>query len=125
MMLTGVPNFVYAVGYVNASWTLKVDLVCEHFCRLLALMDRHAYAYCAPEWPDPEAPTRPLLEFAAGYVLRSVHEFPRQGVTPPWQLNMDYLRDRKVLLDGPVGDHMRFARNATAPTAAALAPAGG
>jgi cation diffusion facilitator CzcD-associated flavoprotein CzcO len=110
MMLTGVPNFLYAVGYINASWTLKVDLICEHFCRLLSLMDEHAYAYCVPESPDPAAPTRPLLDFGAGYVLRSVHQFPKQGATPPWELNMDYLRDRKALLQGPVGDHMRFGR---------------
>lgn len=108
MMLTGMPNFLYAVGYINASWTLKVDLICEHFCRLLALMDEHGYAYGVPDAPDADAPTRPLLDFGAGYVLRSMHEFPKQGSTPPWELNMDYLRDRKLLLDGPVGDHMRF-----------------
>lgn len=125
MMLTGVPNFLYAVGYINASWTLKVDLICEYFCRLLALMDEHGYAYCAPLSPDSGAPTRPLLDFGAGYVLRSVHEFPRQGTAPPWQLNMDYLRDRKLLLDGPLDDDMRFAHRATAPTSAALTPAGG
>ena len=27
MMLSGVPNFALAIGYTNASWTLKVDLV--------------------------------------------------------------------------------------------------
>ena len=27
LMLSGVPNFVYTVGYTNASWTLKADLV--------------------------------------------------------------------------------------------------
>jgi cation diffusion facilitator CzcD-associated flavoprotein CzcO len=124
MMLTGVPNFLYAVGYINASWTLKVDLICEHFCRLLALMDEHEYASCIPESPDPDAPTRPLLDFGAGYVLRAVHEFPKQGSAPPWELNMDYLKDRKVLLDGPVGDHMRFARKATA-SEPALTTAGG
>ncbi len=91
MMLTGMPNFMYAVGYINASWTLKVDLICEHFCRLLALMDEHDYSYCMPEDPDPDAPTRPLLDFGAGYVVRSVHEFPKQGSTPPWELSMDYL----------------------------------
>ena len=39
MMLSGVPNFVFALGYTNFSWTLKVDLVCEHLCRLLVHMD--------------------------------------------------------------------------------------
>jgi cation diffusion facilitator CzcD-associated flavoprotein CzcO len=108
MMLTGMPNFLYAVGYINASWTLKVDLICEHFSRLLSLMDEHDYAYCVPEWPEPDAPTHPLLDFGAGYVLRSMHHFPKQGSAPPWELNMDYLQDRKMLLDGPVGDHMQF-----------------
>jgi hypothetical protein len=65
-----------------------------------------------------------LLDFGAGYVLRSVHEFPKQGSTPPWELNMDYLQDRKVLLDGPVGDHMRFASKTTASEPAALTRAG-
>jgi cation diffusion facilitator CzcD-associated flavoprotein CzcO len=108
MMLTGIPNFLYAVGYINASWTLKVDLICQHFCRLLTLMDERGYAYCVPESPDPDAPTRPLLDFGAAYVRRSMHQFPKQGATPPWELNMDYVRDRKVLLEGPVGDHMHF-----------------
>jgi monooxygenase len=121
MMLTGMPNFLYAIGYINASWTLKVDLVCKHFSRLLTLMDAHGYAYCTPESPDADAPTRPLLDFGAGYVLRSVHLFPKQGTTPPWELNMDYVRDRKVLLDGPVGDHMRFARREAPVSEPALA----
>jgi cation diffusion facilitator CzcD-associated flavoprotein CzcO len=125
MMLTGMPNFVYAVGYINASWTLKVDLICEHFCRLLALMDEHDYVYCVPEDPPADAPTRPLLDFGAGYVLRKMHEFPKQGSTPPWELNMDYLRDRKVLLEGPVGDHMRFFARPAEPLAAVAETAGG
>ena len=43
IMLTDVPNFAYAFGYTNSSWTLKVGLLCEHFCRLLAHMDAHGY----------------------------------------------------------------------------------
>jgi len=27
MMLDGVPNMAFAIGYTNNSWTLKVDLV--------------------------------------------------------------------------------------------------
>ncbi len=115
MMLTGMPNFLYAIGYTNASWTLKVDLVCEHFCRLLTLMDEHGHGSCVPDSPHADAPTRPLLDFAAGYVLRSVEKFPKQGASAPWELNMDYRRDRKVLVHGPVGDHMTFAAARPAP----------
>jgi monooxygenase len=125
MMLSGVPNFVYAIGYTNASWTLKVDLVCEHFCRLLTLMDRRDHCSCVPDAPPPGSPTRPILDFGAGYVKRAVDRFPQQGATAPWELNMDYLRDRKILLEGPVGDHMGFApRRASAPLIAVGAGAG-
>jgi cation diffusion facilitator CzcD-associated flavoprotein CzcO len=113
MMLTNMPNFVCVVGYINASWTLKLDLICEHFCRLLTHMDEHDYAYCVPESPDPAAPTRPLMEFSAGYVLRSMHQFPKQGATAPWELSMDYRHDGRLLVDGPVGDHMQFVRKCT------------
>ena len=44
LMLSDVPNLAFVFGYTNASWTLKVDLVCEWFCRCLALMDRCGYA---------------------------------------------------------------------------------
>ena len=39
MMLSGVPNFAWTIGYTNASWTLKADLVAEYVCRLLKHMD--------------------------------------------------------------------------------------
>ena len=29
-MLEGVPNLALAVGYTNASWTLKCDLTCDY-----------------------------------------------------------------------------------------------
>ena len=35
MMLEGVPNLAVAMGYTNASWTLKCDLTCDYVCRLL------------------------------------------------------------------------------------------
>ena len=29
LMLDGIPNFAFLIGYTNASWTLKVGLVCD------------------------------------------------------------------------------------------------
>jgi cation diffusion facilitator CzcD-associated flavoprotein CzcO len=104
LMLSGVPNLAYAIGYTNAAWTLKVGLVCEHFCRLLAHMDAHGYDTCRPVVRDPTMPTRPLLDFAAGYVQRAVHELPRQGDRPPWSTSTDYRTDLALLRRGPVED---------------------
>lgn len=83
MMLSGVPNFAYAVGYTNSSWTLKIDLVCERLCRLLTHMDVHGYTTARPELDDPDMQTRPFMDFAAGYVQRAADQLPRQGAQRP------------------------------------------
>jgi cation diffusion facilitator CzcD-associated flavoprotein CzcO len=120
MMLGGVPNFAFAVGYVNASWTLKVDLTCEYMCRLLAHMDRHGYDSCVPVNDDPSIERRPLLDFTAGYVQRSMDQFPKQGPESPWQLSMSYREDVRNLRDGDVEDGtMRFSRVAVGEPVAA------
>lgn len=121
MMLDGVPNFAFAVGYTNSSWTLKIGLLCEHFCRLLGYMDEHGYAVCVPERSDPSMPTRPLLDFGAGYVKRALADLPRQGSSYPWVMSMDYALDEKSLRHGPVEDpNLRFSRKQqAAPSRAA------
>ncbi|WP_102418037.1 NAD(P)/FAD-dependent oxidoreductase [Mycobacterium sp. 4858] len=116
-LLSDVPNFAYLIGYTNSSWTLKVGLVCEHFCRLLGLMDSRGQSICYPLAPATMS-TRPLLEVGAGYVKRSVEKFPHQGVVGPWRTCMDYRADYKMLREGPVDDDsLRFA--ASPPTGGA------
>jgi len=110
-MLSGVPNFAFAVGYTNASWTLKADLVSEYVCRLLGHMRRRGYTAVTPVAPDPSQPTRPFLDLASGYVQRSLDSFPRQGSVTPWRLNQNYPRDVWLLRRGPVEDAgVRFSR---------------
>jgi hypothetical protein len=119
MMLGGVPNFAFAIGYTNASWTLKVDLTCDYVCRLLKHMDEHGYTQCVPENRDPSVTAEPFLDFAAGYVLRSVHKFPKQGSKAPWRLRMNYATDSVGLRLGSVDDGaMQFSRPARVPEAA-------
>ncbi|MBV9452289.1 MAG: NAD(P)/FAD-dependent oxidoreductase [Streptosporangiaceae bacterium] len=110
MMLSGVPNFAYTIGYTNASWTLKADLVSEYVVRLLRYMDAHGHARCVPADDDPAITRRPLLDFQAGYVLRSIDEFPKAGSRAPWLLSMSYPRDVLRLRHGRVNDGtMRFS----------------
>ncbi|WP_272477327.1 flavin-containing monooxygenase [Baekduia alba] len=111
MMLSGVPNFAFAIGYTNSSWTLKVDLVCEHLCRVLSHMDARGLDQVVPVAGDAAQETRPLLDFSAGYVQRSLSQLPRQGASAPWHLAMDYREDVEHLRRGPVEDPaLRFAR---------------
>jgi cation diffusion facilitator CzcD-associated flavoprotein CzcO len=128
MMLSGVPNFAFTLGYTNASWTLKADLVSEFTCRLLAYMDSRGYDACVPVNDDPSVTERPLIDFSAGYVLRSIDQFPRSGSRAPWRLGMSYAHDVVTLRYGKINDGtMRFSRlpRAHASLEAAGAPAGG
>lgn len=109
MMLDGVPNFVFAIGYTNASWTLKVGLLCEHFCRLLSRMDAQGHTVCRPERKDRSSPTRPLLDFQAGYVKRAMHQLPQQGTEAPWVTPMDFALDTKLFAT-VADEHLHFGR---------------
>ena len=66
IMFSGVPNLAIAIGYTNASWTLKCDLTALYVCRLLNHMDEHGYAQCTPRWPEPELPDEPFLDLTVG-----------------------------------------------------------
>jgi cation diffusion facilitator CzcD-associated flavoprotein CzcO len=115
MMLGGVPNFAFTIGYTNASWTLKADLTSEYVCRLLARMDERGDECCVAQDLDPSVARRPLLDFAAGYVQRSIDRFPRQGSKAPWQLGMSYAHDLLRLRHGAIEDGvMSFSRRTAA-----------
>jgi len=109
MMICGVPNLAVTLGYTNASWTLKCDLVAHYVCRLLNHMDEHGHTVCTPAAPGPAVPLEPFIDFNSGYVLRSIDTLPRQGATSPWRLHQNYFRDVRLLKRGPVDDSMEFA----------------
>jgi cation diffusion facilitator CzcD-associated flavoprotein CzcO len=103
MMLSGVPNFVYTVGYTNISWTLKADLVAEYACRLINHMDAGGRRIAvAPR--DPAMQERPFMDFEPGYVLRSLDALPKQGSEQPWRLSMSYIIDVAKIRHGRVDD---------------------
>jgi monooxygenase len=104
MMLSGVPNCAFTVGYTNASWTLKADLTSEYVCRVLAHMDSHGYRKSVPELSDPSVEELPLLDFTSGYVLRSLDQFPKQGSKEPWKLRQNYVLDIRTIRRGPIDD---------------------
>jgi len=103
-MFSDVPNLAMSIGYINASWTLKCDLIAEYVCRLIKHMDEHGYEICTPRLDDPNMPREPLLDLRAGYVQRSMQKFPKGGNRVPWKLHQNYIRDILTMRRRPVDD---------------------
>ena len=93
MMFSDIPNLASTFGYVNASWTLKSELIGRYICRLLNYMDRHGYARCTPRQSDHLLAEDPVVPLTSGYVQRAVHTLPRQGSHKPWKMYQNYVRD--------------------------------
>jgi cation diffusion facilitator CzcD-associated flavoprotein CzcO len=111
MMFSEVPNLAFAIGYTNASWTLKCDLTAEYVCRLVNHMDRNGYDWCVPRRNDPEIKEEPVIDFTSGYVRRALDSLPRQGSRKPWRLHQNYAFDLLNLRRGTVEDGtMEFGR---------------
>ena len=103
MMLSGVPNLAFAVGYTNASWTLKCDLTSRYVCRLLNYMAAHDKIVCMPR-RDPDMEELPLIDFSSGYVQRAAAQLPKQGTAVPWRLYQNYALDLVTLQHGRIDD---------------------
>ena len=103
IMCSGVPNLAFAIGYTNASWTLKADLTAQYVSRLLAYMDEHGHRWCCPR-RDPSVEEEPLMDFSSGYVQRSIDQFPRQGATRPWKLFQNYALDLLMVRHSRIDD---------------------
>ena len=94
VMLSGVPNLASVFGYVNASWTLKADLICNYVCRLLNVMERKGMRQVTP-MPNGETAVAPFVErFSSGYVQRAIAGWPKQGHKAPWRVYQNYFRDK-------------------------------
>ena len=110
MMFSGIPNLAQSFGYINASWTLRSDLIADYVCRLLNHMRREGVDIATPTPAPDVVPERLAMDLASGYVQRGADALPRSGNRAPWVVTADYKYDRKELLEGPVTDEMRFAK---------------
>lgn len=103
LMLSGVPNFAFTIGYTNASWTLKADLVTEYVVRLLRHMDERGHRQVVAQ-RDPSVGERPFMDFSSGYVLRALDDVPVQGDRAPWMLKQNYLTDVRTIRRDAIDD---------------------
>jgi cation diffusion facilitator CzcD-associated flavoprotein CzcO len=109
-----VPNLASTFGYVNASWTLRADLIARYVCRMLNHMEATGTEICTPRLrpSDASMELRPLIDhLTSGYVQRAADRFPKQGDCEPWINPQDYAKDKKMFRRSPVDDGvMRFTR---------------
>ena len=119
VMFSGIPNFAVVFGYINASWTLKADLICNYVCRLLNYMDGKGARKVVPNCGD-ETPIAPFVEnFSSGYMKRALESWPKQGRRGPWRVYQNYFRDIIALKWKPVADAgLEFSSPARKPTEA-------
>lgn len=111
-MFSNVPNMAGVFGYLNASWTLRVDIVAEYITRLLAQMDYNHVQIANPVLPEgQEPPVDDIFDFSSGYIQRGKDLMPKNAASLPWRLNQDYRKDRVDMRQAPIDDGvMQFTR---------------
>jgi cation diffusion facilitator CzcD-associated flavoprotein CzcO len=111
MMFSDVPNLALALGYTNASWTLKCELTARYVCRLLSHVRARGYDACTPRRPAEGIEEATELPLTSGYFQRSAHLLPKQATRAPWQMHQNYARDMAALRFGRLHDGaMEFSR---------------
>ena len=118
-MFSNVPNFAVVFGYLNASWTLRADIVAEYVCRVLNHMRDTGTEVATPLLEDPASLTEEnIFDFSSGYIQRALHIMPKNADRLPWRLSQNYVQDRIDMKTGPVDDGvLRFGHAQALATA--------
>jgi monooxygenase len=122
MMFSGLPNLAVSFGYINASWTLRSDLIALYVGRLLNHMKAKGFAVATPTPGAGVEPERLAMDLTSGYVQRGADALPRSGNRAPWMVTANYKLDKQELRDGALDADMVFG-NAAASARTALAEA--
>jgi cation diffusion facilitator CzcD-associated flavoprotein CzcO len=92
--LQDVPNLVFLVGYINASWTLGAETTGHLVCRILRHMESNNFGAAIPRLPvDSQMQSRPIWNLDATYVKKSQSSMPRCGDAGPWKGRTNYFVD--------------------------------
>ena len=111
MMFSNVPNLAVSFGYINASWTLRSDLIAFYVGRMLNHMKATATEIATPI-PGPDVvPERVSMDLSSGYVQRGTDALPKSGNRSPWKVTANYALDTMELRFGKVADgELTFTR---------------
>ena len=96
-----VPNLFGCFGYLNASWTLRADLISQFVCRVVNHLDAVGMRQVTARLRESDRDMEPrnwVEGFSSGYLMRTMHLFPKQGDRMPWINPQNYHKDRSMYL---------------------------
>lgn len=114
VMFSGIPNLFNTFGYINASWTLRADLIAQYFCTLINHMDSIKSTKIMPtlSLEDRNMTKRDMLtNFSPNYIKRAADTMPKQGDRAPWLMHQNYKLDKQSLNDEPLEDGILIFSN--------------
>ncbi|MGE0743264.1 MAG: flavin-containing monooxygenase [Hyphomonadaceae bacterium] len=115
VMINDVPNMVWVIfGYLNASWTLRADLICEYACRLLNYLDDYGLDQATPRVRE-AFEEKSWSDFSSGYIQRAESILPKQAGVAPWVQSQSYYRDLRDLRHSPIEDGVLELKRKPAP----------
>ncbi|GMH84687.1 hypothetical protein TrST_g13208 [Triparma strigata] len=100
---SSIPNLFVLTGYLNSSWTLRVELTMDYVGRILKKMKRQRLDLCYPVFDDKDE-LADLLGFNSGYIVRGKGLMPQQGKGSPWKMWQNYARDWWEMTMGSLDD---------------------
>ncbi|TKY89033.1 hypothetical protein EX895_001564 [Sporisorium graminicola] len=93
-MLEGIPNFAFAMGYTNASWTLGSDCTAHFVLRLLSHLAATNQEVVTPEAVERDQLVEAgLLDLSSTYIAKAKGSLPKTATTGPWRRRTNYWRD--------------------------------
>ena len=107
MMYSNVPNLINTFGYINASWTLRADMVADFTCRVIHHMDETHSKQVTPclRASDADMVAKSWIDgFQSGYMQRGLPKFPKQGDREPWLNSQNYSREKRTIGKASVDD---------------------
>jgi monooxygenase len=93
-MISEIPNFFFTIGYANAGWTLKADLIAMYFCDTINHCQGRSFAsFCPSSKNVEENIDSTLLGLNSGYLNRAAGRMPKQGREHPWIVSQNVVKD--------------------------------
>ncbi|KAI0886999.1 FAD/NAD(P)-binding domain-containing protein [Annulohypoxylon maeteangense] len=99
-MIQDVPNLMFVIGYVNASWTMGAEVVAQHLVRVLGEMKRRRAEVAVPRLTSTEPmPENDVFRLSSTYMQTANRIFPKAG-SGIWDHKRSYIWD---MLDAQFG----------------------